>query len=206
MNETVKNTIILTVITVIAGLFLGFVYDITKEPIRVQEEKTKQEAYLQVFPSAVKFEEDNSIDLANAPQVLENAGCKEAQIDEVLTAQDTSGTVLGYVMRVTTKEGYGGDISFSMGITKDGVLNGIEILSINETAGLGMKAKEDEFQNQFAGKQVAQFTYTKSGSTADYEIDAISGATITTNAMVNGVNAGLAYFASIDVNGGAASE
>ncbi len=206
MNETVKNTIILTVITVIAGLFLGLVYDITKEPIMAQEEKTKQEAYLKVFPAAAVFEADASVDVAAAPQVLTGAGFTEEQIDEVLVAKDTAGTPLGYVMRVTTKEGYGGDISFSMGVTNEGVLNGIEILSISETAGLGMKAKGADFQNQFAGKQVTQFTYTKSGSTAEYEIDAISGATITTNAMVNGINAGLAYFASISANGGAVSE
>lgn len=206
MNETVKNTIILTVITVIAGLFLGFVYDITKEPIRLQEEKTKQEAYLKVFPGAEAFEEDPAIDLAAALAVLVTAGYEEEQIDEILAAKDASGNQLGYVLRVTTHEGYGGDISFSMGITNDGTLNGIEILTIGETAGLGMKAKDDEFGSQFQNKKVAQFSYTKSGAAADYEVDAISGATITTNAMVNGVNAGLAYFASLDVNGGAADE
>ena len=61
-----------------------------------------------------------------------------------------------------------------------------------------MRAKEDEFKNQFSGKKVEHFTYTKSGSSADNEIDAISGATITTNAVTNGVNAGLYYIQTLE--------
>ena len=80
-----------------------------------------------------------------------------------------------------------------MGVTTDGVLNGISLLSISETAGLGMRAGE-VLVPQFENKDVDRFTYTKTGSTADSEIDAISGATITTSAVVNGVNAGLVYF------------
>ena len=80
-----------------------------------------------------------------------------------------------------------------MGITNDGVLNGISILSISETAGLGMRADE-VLKPQFAGKSAEKYEYTKTGAVSDSQIDAISGATITTNAVVNGVNAGLYYF------------
>ena len=122
----------------------------------------------------------------------------------MMTALDASGNQLGYVLTVTTHEGYGGDITFSMGMKDDGTLNGISILSISETAGLGMKANTDDFKNQWKDKKVDQFEYTKSGATADNQIDAISGATITTNAVTNGVNAGLAYFNSIE--GGSENE
>ena len=84
-----------------------------------------------------------------------------------------------------------------MGVTVDGVTNGISFLSISETAGLGMKAKEDDFKNRFSGKEVSQFVYTKNGASADNEIDALSGATITTNAVTNGVNAGLYYIGTL---------
>ena len=57
-----------------------------------------------------------------------------------------------------------------------------------------MKATTDGFKDQFKDKKVEKFTYTKSGATSDDQIDAISGATITTNAMTNGVNAGLCAF------------
>lgn len=206
MKETVKNTIILTVITVIAGLLLGLVCDITKEPIAVQKEKAKNDAYLKVFETAASFEEVLELDLTQSDAVLQAAGITEQTIDEVLAAKSQDGTTLGYVMTVTSKEGYGGDITFSMGITNDGVMNGYEVLSIAETAGLGMKATDEAFRSQFANKNVAKFTYTKTGSSSDFEVDAISGATITTNAIVNGVNAGLAYFASIPEEGGAQDE
>ena len=111
-----------------------------------------------------------------------------------MTAVDASDNEIGYAFTVTTSEGYGGDIQFAMGVQKDGTLNGISILSISETAGLGMKADTDDFKNQFRDKKVEKFQYTKTGAASEDEIDAISGATITTNAVTNGVNAGLAAF------------
>ena len=114
-------------------------------------------------------------------------------IDEVMEAVDGSGNTIGYVLTVTTHEGYGGDIQFTMGVTKEGMLNGISILSISETAGLGMRA-EEVLKPQFAGKSAEKYEYTKTGAVSEGQIDAISGATITTNAVVNGVNAGLYYF------------
>ena len=125
---------------------------------------------------------------------LDENGYKAQNIDEVMLAKDDQGNELGYAFTVTTAEGYGGDIQFAMGVQDDGTLNGISILSISETAGLGMRATTDDFKNQFKDKNVEKFTYTKTGATSDDEIDALSGATITTNAMTNGVNAGLAAF------------
>lgn len=202
MNKNiVKDAAMLTIITLIAGLFLGFVYEITKTPIKEQQEIAKQEAFKAVFEDAFEFKKDDTINIDNAPEVLSKAGYAEESIDEVLAAVDNSGNLVGYVMTVTTSEGYAGDITFSMGIKLDGTVNGYEVLSINETAGLGMKAKEAAFKDQFANKLVDSFQYTKTGASAENEIDAISGATITTNAMTNGVNAGIAYFKSI-IEGG----
>ncbi len=110
-----------------------------------------------------------------------------------MEAVDGSGNTIGYVLTVTTHEGYGGDIQFTMGVTDEGMLNGISILSISETAGLGMRA-EEVLKPQFAGKSAEKYEYTKTGAVSEGQIDAISGATITTNAVVNGVNAGLYYF------------
>ena len=74
-------------------------------------------------------------------------------------------------------------------------------MSISETAGLGMKADTEEFKSQFSGKNVEAFSYTKTGAAKEEEIDAISGATITTNAIVNGVNAGLISFRALSEGG-----
>ncbi len=202
MKGMIKDALILFAITLIAGLMLGVVNDITKEPIAKQEQKAKNEACQNVFAAADSFEAQELADSAQIEQVLADAGISGADIDELMAAKDASGALLGYVITVTDHEGYGGDIQFSMGITNEGTLNGISLLSISETAGLGMRAGE-VLVPQFSDKNVSRFTYTKTGATADSEIDAISGATITTNAVVNGVNAGLAYFDKI-LKGGSA--
>ncbi len=190
-KSMIKDALILFAITLVAGLLLGFVYDVTKEPIAQQKAKAKAEACKNVFAEADSFEAVVSED---GPTAYFVAGRESnVDIDEVMQAFDSSGQLLGYVITVTDHEGYGGDIQFSMGVTLDGTLNGISLLSISETAGLGMKAG-DVLVPQFANKKVESFTYTKSGSTSDSEIDAISGATITTKAVVNGVNSGLLFF------------
>ena len=195
MSKIIKNALILMAITLVAGLALGFVYDITKEPIAEQEQKAKAEAYEAVFPDAATLETIPEIEdvTADAREVLDAKGLTL----EVMLAKDDAGNTLGVVMNITTHEGYGGDINFSMGIQKDGTVNGIQILSISETAGLGMKAAEEDFYGQYAGKKVDSFNYTKTGASADNEINAISGATITTNAVTNGVNAGIYYYQSL---------
>lgn len=227
-KSMIKDALILFAITLVAGLLLGFVYDVTKEPIAQQKAKAKAEACKKVFAAADSFEalrsgktdfvtgtgevlvfntflmrEDGSTEYWATDTGVED----NVDIDEVMRAFDSSGQLLGYVITVTDHEGYGGDIQFSMGVTLDGTLNGISLLSISETAGLGMKAG-DVLVPQFENKKVEAFTYTKSGSTSDSEIDAISGATITTNAVVNGVNSGLYFFNSelMEIEGGVVNE
>ena len=193
-NKIVKDTLALTVITLVSGLLLGLVNDITAGPIASQQAKEKEEAYKAVFADAASFETVTSGEDTDLESYLDENGFKAQNIDEVMLAKDDQGNELGYAFTVTTAEGYGGDIQFAMGVQDDGTLNGISILSISETAGLGMRATTDDFKNQFKDKNVEKFTYTKTGATSDDEIDALSGATITTNAMTNGVNAGLCAY------------
>ena len=179
MNTILKNTISITVITLVAGLALGVVQDITAGPIATQAEKSKEEAYKAVFEDASSFSEYSLDDTNQAEDLvayLNDNGFTAQTIDEIMVAEDASGETLGYAFTVTDSEGYGGDIQFAMGVQNDGTLNGISILSISETAGLGMKATTDSFKDQFKNKNVEKFTYTKTGSTSDDQIDAISGA------------------------------
>ena len=196
MKKILKDAFALLMITLVAGILLGFVYSITKEPIAQQEQLTKERSCQEVFADAATFENDTD-DLEAAAAAMKAAGYEVQTLSEILVAKDDSGSTLGYVLSLVDPEGYGGDISFMMGIRLDGTLNGISILSIGETAGLGMNADTDAFKSQFANKKVEKFTFTKNGSTSDSEIDALSGATITTTAMTNGVNAGLAAFSSL---------
>lgn len=192
MKSILKDTLLLTMITLVAGVLLGGVYQITKEPIAKQAALREAKACESVFDTASSFDMEFEMP---AKGVVE--GYESDVIDKVIPALDESGEVIGYVITVTAKDGYGGDISFMMGVSGDGQLTGIEVLSISETAGLGMKAKEPAFLDQFTGKTVDSYAYSKTGATAENEIDAISGATITTNAVTNGVNAGLKYFQTV---------
>lgn len=196
MNKEIKSMFrdagIITAITLIAGLVLGGVYQLTKEPIAEQERIKKERACQEVYADAASFTAVEGFDTEEAALVLASE-FPQQDIDEVMAAKDSAGNTMGYVLTVTTHEGYGGDIQFTMGVTNEGVLNGISILSISETAGLGMRADE-VLKPQFSGKSAPSYEYTKNGAMTENQIDAISGATITTNAVVNGVNAGLCYF------------
>ena len=194
MNNIVKNTLILTSITVVSGLLLGIVYDITKEPIAEAQENTKQEAFRAVLADASSFETMEDFDASEAMSILEENGYTSDEITEIAEGVDDSGETVGYVINVTSHEAYDGDLEVSVGIAADGTVKGIEMLSISETAGLGMKADEADFKDQFKDKKVEKFSYTKSGESGDDKIDAISGATITTNAVTNAVDSALVYF------------
>ena len=199
MKEMLKNAGILLAITVIAGFILGAVYQITKGPIAEAEAAAAMEAYKEVFTDATDFTE---IEVDTA--ALTAGGIMGSDINTVLEAKGADGSLLGYVFVITNHEGYGGDIQFTLGVSNDGTTNGISILAISETPGLGMEA-ESVLKPQFEGKKAAQFNYTKTGAVSEDQIDAISGATITTNAETNGVNAGLYYFQNV-LGGGMADE
>lgn len=188
MKAILKNTAILTAITLVAGLLLGVVYEVTKGPIEKSQEAAKQAAYKTVLADADSFAEAEVKAFDGAA-----SGCS---VDEVAEAKKGD-EVIGYVVTTTSKEGYGGDIRISVGIAMDGTIQGVEVLSISETAGLGMKAQEESFRAQYTKKAVSEFKVTKSGAAAEDEIDALSGATITSNAFTNAVNTGLAYFQNV---------
>ena len=209
-STLIKDAIILFAITIIAAFALGAVYEITKDPIAEAEAKTKTEAAKAVF-AEMKQTADAPQDEVEKAQALVDQNNKNKEfdtitIDEVLKALDENGNKIGDIITVTSKKGYGGQITIIMGVSDDETLKGIEFLSISETPGLGMKAKDDDpdkdgdFKDQFKGVQPGSYKLTKrninmSGTT---EIDAISSATITTSAVTNMLNAGLLVAASID--------
>ena len=190
MNKILKNTLILTAITVISGLALGLVYEVTKEPIAKAQAAEKQEACALAFPEADSFE-SMEIDKEAASQAVKEMGVN-ATVDEVYSAKMGDSEV-GYVITTTDKDGYGGDVQISVGVMKDGSVNAISILSLNETAGLGMRAKEPKFYNQYAEKKTDRFYVSKDGGDGQ-AIDALSGATITSRAVTGAVNTALGYY------------
>ena len=197
MNDTksmIKNALILFAITLVAGVLLGLVYQVTKDPIAYQEKLAQDKANQSVFASAQTFE-DVALDEAAAAQVATDfAG---VSIESVKEAKDTSGNGLGYVIQVKSK-GYGDFITYTVGITNESSINGISIIKIAETPGLGMNA-EKVLAPQFVDKAASALTVAKSGQVTDAnsQIEAISGATITSRAVTNGVNAAVSYFENV---------
>lgn len=198
-RRMIVEACILFGITLAAGLVLGFVYELTKEPIAYQQELKIQRACTAVFEEAAFFEEMPNLDAAPYNGGL--ADTNGVELGKVYRALAADSTLLGYVIDTVSTEGYGGDIELMLGIALDGTLKGISILSISETPGLGMQA-EEVLVPQFAGRTADAFSYTKAGASADNQIDAISGATITTKAVTNAVNAGLNYFHTVLQEGG----
>ena len=109
MNKIIKNTLILTIITVVSGLLLGIVYDITKEPIAAAQENSKQEAYRTVLPDAASFEDYEEFDPEDAAALIRDNGYTD-DLTEVAAGKSDSGETVGYVLNVTSHSGYGGDI------------------------------------------------------------------------------------------------
>lgn len=187
-SSILKDALILFLITVVAGALLGLVNQITLEPIAESEFKAKEEAYQVVFADSSKFEKNSEID-----DKLASATFDGAEVTEILEAKDADGNTLGYVMSVTAKEGYGGDITFTIGVTTEGTMTGLSVLSHSETAGLGANCTTEGFQSQFVGLQGPEIAYSKEGASGDNEFDAISGATITSKALTKAINAGLGF-------------
>lgn len=194
----IKDAIILFAITLISGLILGFVYDITKAPIAAAAKAAKNEAYAVVFPDAKDFEASDAetAKIAETADEISGKGFGHVTIDEVVDAKDKSGNNVGRVITATSKDGYNGTVQLSVGIKSDGTVLGITFLTLAETPGLGMRAGEKDFYSQYANKNTKEFKLVKGSASGDNEIAAISGSTITSSAVTNAVNAAL-YFNSI---------
>ncbi|MCR5154364.1 MAG: RnfABCDGE type electron transport complex subunit D [Lachnospiraceae bacterium] len=193
--KTYHAALNLTVIALVLGGLLGTVYQLTKGPIEYAKQQEELAAYKEVSPDAKTFDEATDL-VAAINDEYANGGISagafgNVKLDSAYIAKGSSKETIGYVVNVTTSDGFGGDISLSIGVDANGSITGIAFLTINETAGLGMNAKNESFYSQYIGKNVDLFTVTKSGSSSDSEIDALSGATITSKAVTNAVNAAL---------------
>lgn len=200
--KILKDTAVIFGITLVAGLGLGFVYQLSKDPIAKQEAQAQADACNEVFKEVNESGELVSVETLTFEKIevdpeisnqLIEEGLTTAYIDSIYEAKKADGSLYGYVIGVTSTSGYGGNISFYMGITTDNMLKGISILSISETPGLGMNAPT-VLVPQFRNKKLEEFVVVKTGALSSNEIDAITSATITSNAVTNGVNTGVRYY------------
>ena len=203
-----KDIFILVAITLVAGCLLGAAHGVTKAPIAQAQADAKAKAQREVMENADHFETLYVLDQtgsagdmtipASVEEAVASASLATTTITQVDGAFDADGTLTGYVITADNPDGYGGNVTVMCGISPnaDGgvTLEGISFLSLSETAGMGMRAREEWFINQFSGKTLNEgelLLYTKSGASRNNEIDAISGCTITTSAVTDDVNAAL---------------
>ena len=189
-----KPVIILLVITLVAGAALSGVYVITADRIAENQERANQAAFLEVVPGASSF--DSSDELKAAVEASQGA-YGSVTVTNALIGLDDAGDVAGYAIGVRNAQSFDGGLALVVGIQADGTLNGISFTELHETAGMGMKCGEPDFMNQFAGVKAEQFTLNKSGASAEPEtIDSVNGASVTSGAVVDAVNAALDFYAA----------
>ncbi len=200
MKSKAKSTLIidafaLFLITLVSGLALSYVFEITKAPIAEQQESKRQKANQAVFTSASTFETDEELMslVASTDLTTLSSEYNGIAIDQINMAIDSQGELLGYNIMVTTTQSYKDYITLVVGYSMNGVIQGIEFTTITETAGLGMNAQKPDYLVQYLNKNVVKFAVTKTGATSEEQIDALSGATITSRAVTNAVNAGIGF-------------
>ena len=195
-----KAAAVLTVVALLSGIALACVNYLTQDRIEAQRLAANAEAYQTVMPEAASFGiSDDAEDFIKeyGKQVYGTGSFGRVYINEAVECYDASGNVIGHAVSVTTADGFDGNIILTVGILSDGTVNGISFTEINETPGMGMKADEEAWKAQFAGVNTDSFLHIKDGSAAaSNEIDAISGASTTSGAVVNAVNAAIDFAAN----------
>lgn len=174
----------LFVITALAALCLAFVNRVTAPVIEKNQKLAMENTQREVLTEAESFKTvDFSSDSLN--EAKEN-GTYIKSFYKGLKGEET----VGYTVTAVSQRGYGGDIEVTVGYDKDLKITKVKITETSETAGLGLKASEPEFIDQFEGRSDALTVKKNSAPTTEGEdIAAISGATITSNAVTNAVNA-----------------
>ncbi len=178
-NENpVVLAVILCTITAVVAFLLASVNNGTKDRIAMLAEKEQIEARAAVLSSATGFLEH----LYNPAE--------ESPVTKVYTGISGE-TIVGYCVQVAPA-GYGGPIEMVVGVTNDLTVEAVKIVSLSETPGLGSKSQDEKFIGQYFGKNgETSFSVIKAGEPEESEIIAISGATITSKAVTEGVNAAL---------------
>ena len=182
IKEVLIPTVSLFLICTVVTLLLAVTNSVTAPKIEKLQIETANKIKAEVLSVATSFSEEKTVDLNGVTYTY-------------YEGYDDSKTVTGYVF-TTSAKGYGGDIVTMVGVKVDGTVLGVDFLAISETAGLGMNADSDEFKSQFIGKS-GVIGVNKNTST-DTEIQALTGATITSKAVTEAVNIALALFEEVN--------
>lgn len=179
-KDIIKPALSLIIIAAVTTGILAVANSITEPVIEANNAETAAESMQEVLPDAVSFSDTYENDEYNV---------------EYAEGYDESGALIGYAV-TCYGSGYGGTITVMCGISVDNIVTGVAILDIDETPGLGMNAKDEDWLAQFIGKS-GTLSVTKSDTVGDSEIQALTSATITSKAMVSAVNSALSFVESL---------
>lgn len=177
-------TVALFIICLVATALLALANNVTAPIIEKNSAESEAQSRMEVLADAKSFEDKTLNGISYA------------------VGLDGSKQTVGMVFTTTSKS-YGGDLIVMTGVDNEGKVTGIQILSISDTAGLGMKAQTDSFKDQFKGLVDGIKVAKNSADHDNNEILALTGATITSNAVTTAVNEALANYKTITENGGA---
>jgi electron transport complex, RnfABCDGE type, G subunit len=194
-KEIIRPAVTLFLVCAVITGALAVVNDITGPIIEERDMAALQESLSTVLPGAEEFSDAVSRD------ELINRGYKAGERISNLYQATAGGETVGYVVEVVTK-GYGGDISMLVGIDSSLSVTGVKIMSHSETPGLGAKADDEEYLKQYIGAIPGNLYHVvKTTPWNDGDIQALSGATVTSRAVANGVSEAASLVRSI-VKGG----
>ncbi len=174
------------IIATVAGLALASVNKLTEEPIKAAIKKELQNALAQVMPG---FDNDPT---------TENQPTKEKEAKLTIYHTKKAGKLIGFAVESTVYTGFSGELGVIFGIDNEGFISKVKILKTMETPGLGTKASEPAFINQFVNKSLKSFNFKVKKDGGD--VDAITGATITSRAVTLAVRRGIEGLGNIDLN------
>ena len=177
-------TIALFLICLVATTLLAFANSVTAPIIDELAVKTEMESRKKVCVLATEFKDESKDGISYA------------------IGYDENGKEIGMVFTTTAKS-YGGEIIVMTGVDMEGKITGVKLLQITDTPGLGMNADKPEFRDKFIGMSDEIKILKNSANAANNEIDALSGATISSNAVEEAVNKALDSFAKITGKEGA---
>ena len=194
MQSSLKNMVlVLFTITAVSALLVGLVNNITKDVIAQTEVKAKNEAKFKVL----NITESEAVVLAEEVTKISDF---EVVVSTVVAKNDNN-TILGYAVEAPsiTKSGYGGRIKLMVGFTEesgDVAISGVEVLSQNETPGLGanMTLPGNALETSILKKNPAELTFTVKKDDANGSFDSLTGSTISSRAYVNAVETAYAGY------------
>jgi len=191
-NKPVTLVLAVAITCLVAAAGLAATYGVTEERIAEQDRLAQERSLQAALPDAESFEQitDEAL-LADA-----KAAAGEVQVNGVFKALDANGEDAGWGLRLGSR-GYGGYAQLVIGLDIDGAITGVSILSHGETPGLGTKVMDNpEYLTQFASLPEG---FTSKDIRA---IDAVAGATKSSNSIKHGVEAAGTIYADVLSKGG----